>query len=90
MDEVGSDVVGIRLSPFTEFYGANETGKLGCIIVYVLLQQNLQTCSTCQTEKARSQEACLQLPVLLLFTAAFDAGHAIVLMLVLLLSTCFA
>ena len=27
VDEVGSDVVGIRLSPFTEFYGANETGK---------------------------------------------------------------
>lgn len=26
VDEVGSDVVGIRLSPFTEFYGANETG----------------------------------------------------------------
>lgn len=28
MEEVGSDVVGIRLSPFTEFYGANESGKL--------------------------------------------------------------
>lgn len=36
VDEVGSDVVGIRLSPFTEFYGANETGKLRCIVVYVL------------------------------------------------------
>lgn len=36
VDEVGSDVVGIRLSPFTEFYGANETGKLRCIVVHVL------------------------------------------------------
>lgn len=26
VDEAGSDVVGIRLSPFTEFYGANESG----------------------------------------------------------------
>ena len=26
VDEVGSDVVGIRLSPFTEFYGAFESG----------------------------------------------------------------
>ncbi len=27
VDEVGSDVVGIRLSPFTEFYGAIESGR---------------------------------------------------------------
>ena len=27
MDEVGSDIVGIRLSPFTEFYGAYESGE---------------------------------------------------------------
>lgn len=27
--EVGAGVVGIRLSPFTEFYGAHETGMLG-------------------------------------------------------------
>ena len=26
VEEVGSDVVGIRLSPFTEFYGAYESG----------------------------------------------------------------
>ena len=26
VDEVGSDIVGIRLSPFTEFYGAYESG----------------------------------------------------------------
>lgn len=27
VDEVGSDLVGIRLSPFTEFYGALESGR---------------------------------------------------------------
>ena len=27
VDEVGSDLVGIRLSPFTEFYGAHESGR---------------------------------------------------------------
>ncbi len=27
VEEVGSDIVGIRLSPFTEFYGAHESGK---------------------------------------------------------------
>lgn len=26
VEEVGSDIVGIRLSPFTEFYGAYESG----------------------------------------------------------------
>lgn len=29
VEEVGSGVVGIRLSPFTEFYGAHETGMMG-------------------------------------------------------------
>ena len=32
VDEVGSDVVGIRLSPFTEFYGAYESGMTGFIV----------------------------------------------------------
>lgn len=36
VDEVGSDVVGIRLSPFTEFYGANEAGTLLWTLVYVI------------------------------------------------------
>ena len=44
VDEVGSDVVGIRLSPFTEFYGAHESGRhpappsdpLACAILYLL------------------------------------------------------
>lgn len=31
LEEVGSDVVGIRLSPFTEFYGAYESGTTGCM-----------------------------------------------------------
>lgn len=32
VDEVGADVVGIRLSPFTEFYGANESGMTNFMV----------------------------------------------------------
>ena len=41
VDEVGSDVVGIRLSPFTEFYGASESGEDTLLRSHLLQQAAL-------------------------------------------------
>ena len=50
VDEVGSDVVGIRLSPFTEFYGAIDSGEFPQSPLVVFATYAHGACSICYFE----------------------------------------
>ena len=86
VDEVGSDVVGIRLSPFTEFYGAIDSGKIQqsptqrcAMSMRILVLSNLW-CLKFESSSYRMgidanvalpEAACAHIAVLCYFTASF-------------------
>lgn len=76
VEEVGSGVVGIRLSPFTEFYGAHETGMMGwsCCSLTVCTQP----CKSLQ-EGARDSAACFHASPVFGSSAAGDCTLAVLL-----------